>query len=49
MPEVGQKELRTDWPNEEGLTARTQKQTGRNTKLSFIEGSKVLSRNKVLV
>jgi len=29
----GEKELRTNWPVEEGLTARTQKQTGRTTNL----------------
>ena len=29
----GEKELRTDWPFEEGLTARTQKQTGRISNL----------------
>lgn len=30
---IGEKELRTNWPNEEGLTARTQKQTGRQMNL----------------
>jgi hypothetical protein len=30
---IGQKEIRTEWPVEEGLTARTQKQTGRTTNL----------------
>ena len=27
--EVGRKELKTKWPHEKGLTAKTQKQTGR--------------------
>jgi len=26
---IGEKEIKTEWPVEEGLTARTQKQTGR--------------------
>ncbi len=30
---TGEKELKTDWPIEEGLTARTQKQTGRQMNL----------------
>ena len=47
--ERGQKELVTDWPNEEGLTAGTQKQTGRISNLVFIEGSAVLSRTKELL
>ena len=42
----GEKELKTDWPVEEGLTARTQKQTGRTENLVF-EESKVLSRNLI--
>jgi len=29
----GEKELKTDWPVEEGLTAGTQKQTGRTMNL----------------
>ena len=29
----GEKEIKTDWPIEEGLTAGTQKQTGRITNL----------------
>ena len=38
----GQKELRTDYPQEEGLTARTQKQEGRQSRLiaEGIEGIK---------
>lgn len=28
-----EKELKTDWPNEKGLTARTQTQTGRVSNL----------------
>ena len=42
----GEKELRTSWPTEEGLTARTQKQTGRTMNL-VPEKSIVLRRNKV--
>jgi len=30
---IGEKELKTDWPIEDGLTAGTQKQTGRVTNL----------------
>ena len=30
---AGEKELRTKWPNEKGLTARTQTQTGRQINL----------------
>jgi len=30
---IGEKELKTDWPIEEGLTAKTQTQTGRKTDL----------------
>ena len=41
------KELKTKWPNEEGLTAKTQKQTGRVMNLEAQEGSLVLRRNKV--
>jgi hypothetical protein len=29
----GEKELKTSWPIDKGLTARTQKQTGRTTNL----------------
>ena len=42
---VGEKELKTDWPIEEGLTARTQKQTGRTMNLIY-EKSFVPKRNK---
>ena len=38
---AGEKELKTDWPIEEGLTARTQKQTGRVMNLVPEEGSTV--------
>ena len=30
---IGEKELKTDWPIEEGLTAKTQTQTGRTSNL----------------
>ena len=43
----GQKEIKTNWPVEEGLTAGTQKQTGRITNLVAEEGSIVPSRKKV--
>ena len=29
----GEKEIKNDWPHEEGLTAETQKQTGRKMQL----------------
>ena len=49
----GQKELRTDYPFEEGLTARTQKQEGRQSRLEAegIEGIKttVLKKDKELM
>ena len=49
----GQKELKTNWPNEEGLTARTQKQTGRQTNLTpqgnLGDVSKVLKRDRELI
>ena len=41
---VGEKELKTDWPVEKGLVARTTKQTGRVSYLVSERGSKVLSR-----
>ena len=48
--ERGEKELRTDWPNEEGITdLETQTQIGRISNLIFQEGSNVLSRNRVLI
>ena len=43
---AGEKELKTDWPIEEGLTAETQKQTGRTTNLVPQEGSLVPRRYK---
>ena len=44
----GQKELRTDYPFEDGLTARTQSQTGRQSRLiaEGIEGIKTIVLNK---
>ena len=49
----GEKELRTDWPHEEGLTARTQKQEGRQSRLiaQGLEGirTRVLSKDKELL
>lgn len=47
--ERGQKELRTDWPVEEGLTAETQTQTGRITNLQVQEATKVLTRTRELL
>ena len=47
--ERGQKEIQTDFPNEEGLTAATQTQVGRETILRFQEGSFVRSRNLELI
>lgn len=47
--EQGEKELKTKYPVEEGLTAGTQKQTGRISNLIFQEGSNVLSRNRILL
>ena len=49
----GEKELRTDWPFEEGLTARTQKQEGRQSRL-IAEGingitTTVLSKDRELM
>jgi len=43
---TGEKELKTDWPIEEGLTAETQKQTGRVMNL-VPEISLVPERKKV--
>ena len=49
----GEKELRTDWPFEDGLTARTESQTGRQSRLiaDGIEGIKttVLRKDKKLM
>ena len=47
--ERGEKELRRDWPHEEGLTAGTQTQEGRISKLEPTEGTVVLSRTRVLL
>ena len=47
--ERGEKELKTNWPVEEGLTAETQTQTARISNLVFQEGSNVLSRTKELL
>ena len=44
---AGEKELKTDWPHEEGLTAETQKQTGRTMNLVAEQGSLVPRRKKV--
>ena len=46
---TGEKELLTDWPIEEGLTARTQKQTGRVMNLIPEEASLVSEKDKVLI
>ena len=43
----GQKELKTKWPITSGLTAGTQKQTGRKTQLEAERGSTILRRHKV--
>ena len=49
----GEKELRTDWPFEEGLTARTEKQEGRKSQLEpqGIDGitTRVLSKDRELL
>ena len=49
----GTKFIKTDWPNEEGLTAGTQKQTGRVSNLvaEGIHGVKttILRRDKELI
>ena len=47
--ERGEKELKTDWPVEEGTAFGTTKTHGRVENLIFQEGSNVLSRNKVLL
>ena len=46
--EIGQKEIRTEWPVEEGLTAGTTKQTGERF-LNPTKGSKVPDSEKVLL
>ena len=43
---AGEKELKTDWPIDEGLTAETQTQTGRISNLVAEEGSLVPQRYK---
>lgn len=47
MATAGEKELKRDWPHETGLTARTQKQEGRQTNLVAEEGSIVPKRERV--
>ena len=48
--ERGEKEIKTDWPIEEGIdNVETQKQEGRTSNLVIEKGSKVLSRNLVLL
>jgi len=42
-----EKEVRTDYPVEEGLTAGTQKQTGREMNLVAEESSSVPERKRV--
>jgi hypothetical protein len=44
---TGEKELKTDWPHEEGLTAGTTKTHGRRTHLVPEESSNVLKRDQV--
>jgi len=46
---TGEKELITKWPIEKGLTARTQTQTGRATKLIPVKASLVPQRRKELL
>jgi len=46
---IGEKELKTDWPITEGLTARTTKQTGRVTRLVPEEKSLLNSRESCLL
>jgi len=43
----GEKELKTNWPITSGLTAKTQKQTGRKENLIPERGSNVLKRNRM--
>lgn len=44
---IGEKEIKTNWPNEEGLTAGTTKQTGMSMGLEAEEGSNVPMRVRV--
>jgi len=46
MATISQKEIITKWPVEEGLTARTTKQTGRTTNLVPEVKSLVSSKDK---
>ncbi len=45
----GEKELRTNWPIEEGLIAGTTTQTGNKTNMTPETSTKVLQRNRVLL
>ena len=45
----GTRTIATDWPNEDGLTAGTQKQTGREENLIPQESSIVLRRDRMLI
>jgi hypothetical protein len=47
MASVGEKEIKTNWPIEEGLTAGTTRQTGRSMGLEAEEGSNVPMRVRV--
>jgi len=47
MASVGEKEIKTNWPVTEGLTAGTEKQTGRSMGLEAEEGSNVPMRVRV--
>jgi hypothetical protein len=42
-----EKELKTDWPHEEGLIAETTTQTGRKMQLEATEGTFVPRRKRV--
>lgn len=44
---IGQKELKTNYPIESGLTAGTQKQTGRIENLISEQGSTVSKKQRV--
>ena len=47
MATIGEKEIKTNYPVTEGLTARTEKQEGREMGLIAEEGSNVPDRFKV--
>ncbi len=49
MATAGEAELKTNYPIEKGLTARTQTQTGRQMSLIAQEGSTVSKKDKVLL